>query len=206
MPFQTQGIDRSVIDAVSISILREPVPVDGFPSVNAGSFSQSFGAVGGIKIPMQFPPRITDDTKSANWKEIDEKSFEPIAAWFGASARKITMQFQYIVDGATFTTSNIANIAKLVKAYFYRGIQDGVAPPLVEIRFYNHVGPAEGATFRLADVNVTHGDTIIKDGGGVFPLLTTIKVGAWLYTNIGGKIEGKQDVPNAAPQPLKDWY
>jgi hypothetical protein len=192
MTFALQGIDRDVIEQVSIEFDPEPAPVAGFP--------------GATTIPLQFPPRITDDTKTANWKEIDVKSYEPQAIWMGASARKITMQFQYIVAGGKFGVFEIQDIARTFKAYFYRNMENVKALPRVVVKFYNQVGIGQ-ASFRLTDVNITHGDTLIKQGSEVWPLLTTIKVGAYLVTNIGGKgQQPKQKIPQLDTFPRQEWY
>jgi hypothetical protein len=195
--FRLQEIDQIIAGAALITILDEPEAVDGIPK-------------GGSPIPIQFPPRIRDDSKTANWQENDVASYEPYAIWVGAGARKISVELQYIVTGnGDFTAKGIAEIARAFKGYFYRGIQEGQAIPLVTLNIYEHMG-GDTANFRMYDVSVTHGDTLIRDesSGGVFPLLTTIKFNAALATNIGagGKIEGAQDIPNLEEKPLKAWY
>jgi hypothetical protein len=187
MGFLLNGIDSDINDAATISIKHQPKAVSGFPS-------------GDEKIPIQFPPRITDDSKSSLWREQPSRSFEPFAIWDGAGPRKISVELTYIVTGGQFTTKSIAEIAQHFKAYFYRSVEDGLVP-VVEMTIYNHM-TSPSSTWRLFDVNVSHGETIIKDSAGIFPLMTKIKVNAALITNINGKA----NIPNLPKAPEVGWY
>lgn len=187
MAFMLNPIDQSVNDGAIIVIRHQPDAVSGFPS-------------GDEKIPIQFPPRITDDTKSANWQENGVASYEPIAIWQGSLPRKISIELTYIVTGGQFTTISIAKIAQHFKAYFYRSIKDTTAP-VAEITIYNHMTDP-GSTWRLLDVSVSHGETIMKDDAGIFPMMTKIKVSAALMTNI----DKKMNIPNLPDKPQVGWY
>src|SRR5882672_101550 len=139
IPFDQNLADNSVI----IEFVAEPDPISGFPSGPGG---------GSGKLTLQFPPKITSDSKSANWQEENKGSYEPLLIWLGSNARKITVELTYIVDGNQFTTDVIANITKVVKAYFYREIKDGQNIPIVKLQIYNHIDPNSVADFRLMDV------------------------------------------------------
>ena len=142
MPFELAAIDTALANAVQIDIQPEPTPVSGFPSGPGG---------GSGLVKLQFPPRITSDVKTADWKEDPKFSYEPIVLFKGSTPRKITMELVYIVDGQQFTTVTISNIEKKVRAYFYRTIKAGSKIPIVNIKFYNHVGTVVLGTFRLLD-------------------------------------------------------
>ena len=187
MAFITTRIDDNVNNAVDIQILHSPDAVSGFPG-------------GGEQIPIQFPPHVVDDTKSANWVEEPVATFEPIAIWNGSLPRKITVELTYIVTGGKFTTKSIAEIAQHFKGYFYRSIQ-ATKMPIVKMTIYNHM-TQPNSTWRLLDVSISHGETIIKDDAGIFPLMTKIKFGAALATNI----DKKMNVPNLPDKPLVGWY
>ena len=195
MPFELASIDTALASAVQIDIVPQPETVSGFPGGPGG---------GSGLVKLQFPPRIVSDVKSADWKEDPKFSYEPIVLFQGSTPRKITMELVYIVDGQQFTTQTIANITKKIKAYFYRTIKGGSSIPIVKIRFYAHVGQQVPADFRLLDCNITHGETIIRDSAGVFPLMTKISITAALTTQAGPP--GKQNVGNLAPKPPVDWY
>lgn len=183
-------IDQQLAQAVSIDFVDSPTPVSGFP-------------LGAGRLLLQFPPKILSDSKSANWEEKPLASFEPLSMWMGAAARKITMEITYVVSGDSFSTAQIAFYTKKVKAYFYRGLDKGANDiPIVKLKFYDHVGTQSPADFRLLDVNITHGETIIKDSKGVFPLLTKINISAALVT----QAEGKQHISKLRDKPPQDWY
>lgn len=180
-------VDQEINDAAVIEILHDPPAVSGFP----GSAE---------RIPIQFPPRITDDTKSANWEEQSVASFEPIAIWRGALPRKITVELTYVVTGGAFTTLSISQIAAHFKGYFYRSIEQTKAP-IVKMTIYNHMSQP-GSTWRLLDASISHGETLIQDGAGIYPMMTKIRVGAALFTNINKKM----DIPNLPDKPQVGWY
>jgi hypothetical protein len=200
MAFQLQSIDRELASTkhASIILVTHPLPVSGFP----------FG--GGFPLPLQFPPRVTDDTKAAIWNETEVASYEPLAIWMGSNPRRVSIELTYIVTGSDkFTAKYISLITKQLKAYFYRSIKDLENIPLARMHIYDHFGGSDGpADFRLLDIGISHGDTIIKDGTGAFPLLTKIKINAALVTKIGGASVGspKQNVPGLRDKPPTDWY
>lgn len=187
MAFSVSVADSQINDAAIIEIVQSPPAVSGFPP-------------GGARIPIQFPPHIVDDTKSANWVEEGVASYEPITIWHGALARKIAVELTYIVTGGQFTTVTIPQIAQNFKAYFYRSINSTRAP-IVKMTIYNHM-TVPNSTWRLLDVNISHGETIINDGSGIFPLMTKIKVNAALMTNITNKM----NVKGLPEKPEIGWY
>jgi hypothetical protein len=189
MAFELAAIDSALAQSVQLNFVEAPDPVSGFPG-------------GAGLLPLQFPPRIVSDTKSADWMETFKASFEPILTYKGAAARKISIEIIYIVDGGQFTAATIAIHTKKVKGYFYRNLQGGKAIPIVKIKFYDHVGKTIPADFRLIDVNISHGETIIQDKDGVFPLMTKIAITAALTT----QIEQNQEIGTLQNVPIGDWY
>ncbi len=229
MGFSLAPIDTTIIgNHVSIVFKNDPKPQgDGFP------------LGGGTPLPLQFPPKITDDTKTANWNDIDLGTYEPLPIFKGSSARRITIECVYIVTGSAngrmgngagssfggptvggsissgnqWNTKFIAQVTKQVKAYFYRSIAAGDNIPILNVRFYNHVGEGSGgpeANFRLTDVNITHGETLINDSQGVFPLFTKIRMTALLTTQLRTGDDTNGNVPKfdvaVAPKPKAQWY
>lgn len=191
MPFNLIPFDQNLAsNLVNINFVTEPDPISGFPGG------------GGGRLTLQFPPKITTDSKSANWQEENKGSYEPLLIWLGSNARKITIELTYIVDGNQFTTSVIADITKTVKAYFYREIQDNQNIPIVKLQIYNHMDPNSTADFRLLDASISHGETIIQDASGQFPLLTKITMTAALVT----QVKNKQEIPSLEEVPPTEWY
>lgn len=183
--FRLNSIDTDIAQSVTIKFSDQPSPVDGWPSV-------------GTTVPIQFPPKITDDGKSGLWSEHNVKDQEPVVIYDGASPRKLGVEFTYVVTGGEFTTTKIADICRQFKAYFYRALKD-TRMPIVYVSLYNSVG--DEGTFRMLNVSISHGDTLILEGG-TFPLLTKIKVDLALVTNIDSKMK-IQDLPD---KPRVEWY
>ncbi|MEM3000618.1 MAG: hypothetical protein QXU32_00670 [Nitrososphaerales archaeon] len=189
MPFSLARIDNELAQSVFIEFVESPSPVSGFP-------------IGPGILPLQFPPLIIRDSKRANWDEQPLPTYEPQTMWKGAEARNITIKIVYIVSGGMFNTSAISILTKNVKAYFYRTMTGESTIPIVKIRFYNHVGRQIPADFRLLNVNIDHGETLIKDNFGVFPLRTDITLDAALTT----RVENKQHLRKLRDKPPTDWY
>lgn len=188
MPFRLAQVDLQIAQKVEIIIKNTPPAAAGFP-------------LGGTPLPLQFPPRITDDTKSAIWDELPVRSYEPISIWAGASPRKIGIEITYIATGGQFTPKYIAEITRQIKAYFYRTLADGALVPIVEIKMYEHITDGN-ATFRLLDASFSFSETLIKDGDSIFPLMTKVKLNAALMT----AINAKQEIPDLPKLPKAGWY
>lgn len=190
MTFELAGIDAALANAVQLNFINDPEPVSGFPG-------------GAGLLPLQFPPRIVSDSKSADWQEDFKASFEPILTFKGSAARKITIEIIYIVDGQKFTAQTVATLTKKVKGYFYRNLKGSDKIPIVKMKFYAHAGQTIPADFRLIDVNIAHGETLIKDKDGTFPLMTKMTITAALTTQAQGRQNLKASLRDT---PIGDWY
>ena len=76
------------------------------------------------------------------------------------------------------------------------------------MRLYEHV-TGDFADFRLLDVSVTHGESLILDDNWkTFPLMTKIKISAALVTQMGDDDgqNGKQPHTDTVPKPKVGWY
>lgn len=239
--FELTKIDRDLAENVSIFFVEEPSPVSLRKLKNPFKFTTaSTNAVATIdksgfptgpgRLLLQFPPKIISDGKSADWKEEPRASYEPLVIWQGASARRITIELTYIIDGGIFNAAMVALLTKKIKGYFYRDIQSTggiIQIPLLMLQFYDHVGKKQAAAFRMLDVGITHGDTIIRDAGnfrvgapnsasglpikvsgeqflGTFPLLTKITMNCALVTRVGNQQLEKN--PFLIRDPIQDWY
>jgi hypothetical protein len=180
MAFEILPADKAICDTIDIRISANPDPIDGGPP--------GFGA----KIPLQFPPKFMSDGKSANWKQVKATSYEPVIIYQGSNARAISIEITYINDGDKFKGSKIADIEKMIKAYFYRRQEDSVVnSPMIEIRrFYSAVHPTSGelTTWRAKDVDIQHGDGIILAvDGSPYPLSSKVTLNLETYTQLGGR-------------------
>jgi len=166
------------------------------------------------KIPFQFPPVITSDSKGMNWKETNAKLYEPMITYDGASARKIQLKWKYIVTGDEWSPTFIKNILMTLRAYFYRSL-DAVGSlnlsgsekslPLIIIeKLYNIV--TQSSTWRSSNVSITPSDRLVYYDSIVTPLSYEVSMDLSLVTKIvfGEKGNGEQEI-NAEDRPKQDW-
>lgn len=127
----------------------------------------------GKRVRLQFPPRVTSDGKSSNWMEFDIASYEPLAVWRGSSARSITVEFDYVVDGSSnhehgvvWDIETIASQLRLLKSYFYVTLDANQATfPLVKLVMYDYA-PLSGfdiSTWRMKDIKISPSGPIIEN-------------------------------------------
>jgi len=169
-------------------------------------------------IAFQFPPRITSDTNSSAWEEIDAWSIEMIRIHKGSVGRRINVEWEYIATDSFFTPKNISYYLRTLKQYFFK-FERGVYP-IVMFR-YGYQVPME-TFFRLRDLNITHGpEYIIGDNiNGAdkipYPLYTKVNVTLELATNgeagetaVNSATKGS-DVEKIKQPPLRkvppEWY
>ncbi len=165
----------------------------------------------GPSIPFQFPPMVTNDAKSGIWKEFPTWNYEPGYIYAGSTPRKIGIKAEYIVTGNDpFTVEGIGKITHLAKSHLYRGYKAvGVNDiPIIQLKIYESA-PSSGnlSTWRLLDVSISHGDTLITQDGKTFPLKTTITWSLEMATKLSDR-DGKNkiDVSSLVDKPLKEWY
>ena len=168
-----------------------------------------FLSVEGRQIIFQFPPRITSDSKSANWKSIFQASWEPLKIYWGSEARKLSFEAEWIATSNVFTPTFIAEQMRAVKEYFYAA-RVGKGPyPLVFLEAYEIV-PSE-APFRLMDFSESFGETFVRSGGAIHPLYSKMSLGLELATNISGKpakevnVEKPKVKVGKLPQIRPEW-
>jgi hypothetical protein len=137
----------------------------------------------GQPVKFQFPPRVTSDTKTSNWKTIWFPSWEPIKYYWGSEARAITMEAEWMASGSVWTPSAISKQLQDIRAYFYDA-KVGGDYPLVRLKIYDIV--PSSAPFRLMDFGVSYGDAI-KGGNGIFPLYSKGTFKLELATQVAGK-------------------
>jgi len=184
-------IDLSLIGSATSMIINWQQP-----SYGGGAISSSVSNAGKTisnflnTVNFQFPPRITGDNKRAEWKEIPVASYEPLAFWMGADARKITMQFEYIVtsrSGSWTITAINGELLKL-KSYFYNTVVDGLRQyPLVKLSLYDYSPKPESnterlGTWRMFDIDIKPDGPILLDGSHSFHLKHTVTTNLALVT------------------------
>lgn len=186
------------IPQMSIVMLSHPEPVAGWP--------------GGTTVPLQFPIKVKNDKKSANWISTDICSYEPMIVWGGATARTLSLEVIYVVTSknGTWTVKKIAECCHTLKAYFYRALAAkdvSENAPLINLQIGEIV--PRGCTWRMNSVSIAYSDEMMNPGSGKeFPLVTTISMDVSIVTTniINKKAKQPMQVIKNAAKMKKDWY
>ena len=189
MAFQLQPADKAAISKISVS---------GNPS----NFTLDSSNI-------QFPPRITRDSKSANFKESNAASYEPFKIYSSSSSRAISLEFQW-VTGGTFTPAFIMNTINSVKTYFYTGyLASGVTdyPAVIITSFYSYI-KNERTSWRMLSLDIAMSEELIQINGDWFHLHHKMTMNLESATQLG-RIGGGETLLSAAnleEAPKKSWY
>jgi hypothetical protein len=154
----------------------------------------------GSTIDLQFPPKITSDSKSAVWQETHHKGYEELALWMGAKARDISIELNYVVWGK-FTIEKIRTICQDIKLHLYVGVDptDGgnVVPsqdkyPFISISGWKVLDASKGRpNFRVTSVNLTYSREYVGFGNDCWPQHTKIDLKCKLISSAGAAYAGK---------------
>lgn len=207
MPFELIQYDSDlIINHVELELMEDPPAIDGFPSTF---------------INFQFPPIISSDSKSASWDPRDVKSYEPLMIWNGATARKITLTYTYIVvesnEGEngfkTGTPKFIRDQLQSIKGYFYRdmvGTTGSGFIPHVRLKCYSHIDGTSGlSTWILDNVQINPSGPVIKDGQDTLHLKNEVTLSMMLISQIvplGDAVDGFVIDTRIMKKPLTKWY
>ena len=142
---------------------------------------------GKAAIPLQFPPKIVRDSKSANWEETHTMGYEEFAIWKGARARTINLEIEYVVWGSTWSVTKIRDIIMKMKAHLYVsgvGMRDKI--PFITIHGWNVIraGP-NGPVFRVMSVDIEYSREYVGKADLCWPLHTRVAMQCKLYTLAG---------------------
>ena len=204
MPFELTEYDRNLVESIEITIDAEPISEFNFRS--------------GV-IPVQFPPFISSDSKATNWTYNNKITYawEPLVTAFNSGPRKVSLKLQYIATGnthnkVTWDTTNISNIVKDIRGYFYSGnLKSGTKAqlPIVKIKLLGHLPDSGGPmTFRAINMSEKPGDTYITIGDTTYTFMTEVTLVLEAITNIQKKADGKPYTPyfNLKNRPPSKWY
>lgn len=192
MAFNVNEYDRNLISQLSMKAVG-PAPIGG-------------GYFNGGNIPFQFPPRIKSDSKSGNWQEIDVFTYEPQVIFWGANARKITLEITYVATGGDWTTRKISEIVKDLRAILYSDVK-GTELPMWELNLYRHIPTSdEISTWRTISASEKPGDTFITIEGFTYAFRTDITMELQMITQIEKENKKHQALKNARKKPKQLWY
>ena len=156
----------------------------------------------------QFPPRVTNDTRKANWKEKTDvaATTEPIVLYASSSPREIGLNFTYIYNneprvggGGKWDANLIQRQLRLVRGYFHR-VEDILEQRNLAIWLHLWgIGGAEELTFRMTNIDVKYSETLIWDPStdpnakNAFPFKTDVTITLLSWTQ-GNKVKPKTGV------------
>ena len=160
-------------------------------------------------VKFQFPPVLKSDNKGIDYEERSMFNVEPMAIFKGSKPRSITLKWVYIVTGSKHSNNyvwNCENIAKAVKRIrgFYYQTNNAFKSKDQSIHFqcYDVIGlvtSTDGISFRSESIDISHSDTIVNDGTGVYPLKTEFSMKLKLWSNgeirEGGEIKEMIKLP-----------
>jgi hypothetical protein len=204
-------IDQDILDRVNITIngLVTSGPaglLDGFVPMREGKFELNSDN-------LQFPPKITKDSKSSEWTDKSMSSYEPLKIYKGSSARSITIELQWVVEDWPWVPYKIHSIISSIKSYFYAPyLGSGVSKyPLVEINKFYHVITSR-STWRMMSIDVSYSEELIKSYNQVYPIHTKVSLNLESVTQIASMaIVGEEKGPasfndNAEEKPSFSWF
>lgn len=175
-------------------------------------------------IEFQFPPKILGDSRKGTW---DDQAGGPtlndvISVYKSPGPRRISLKWQYIVDGSAWPASRIRKQLQVLRGYFIgpsyanpvAGQTVGVYDSLVILVNLwslggvplNNSGVRESMTFRLEAVNIKHGETLVNNQPGndllwdIFPLQTEVSLELVSYARVQVGAHGNSTVSVAAGQ------
>lgn len=187
MAFELQPADKAAID--QIDIRGDP---SGF-SLNAHN--------------IQFPPKLTKDGKTSNWKESNTASYEPFKVYSGSNARSISIEFQWVAGG-NFTPEKIMDAINAVKGYFYTGyLGSGFEnyPAVIITKLYGYIN--EETSWRMTNLDLSFSEELILVDGSWFHLHTKMTMSLEAATQLGGPSgEALIPVSNLKLKPTIGWY
>lgn len=172
-----------------------------------GSDRQAIGGFSlellGSKVEFQFPPRIPSDGRSGDWEDKPSAvGWEPAAFYRGAGARTITLEFDYIYDGRTWTADKITKQLRLCRGYYTAPAFDkGGGSQLVgKIKISKHGGNTP-MSCRLTATDVKHAGPLIR-GELYLKSTVTLTIKIWGNANENKQIQPIQNILQISP----DWY
>ena len=139
-----------------------------------------------IQLIFQYPPRISSDSRKANWQDMQDvpATTEPIVLFANSGAREMSLNFSYIYNnepvvggGGRWDVHTIQKQLRLIRSYF-NNVKDTKNQRNLALwcKFWG-IGGQRWMTFRMLNADFKYSETLIYpaksfDGNNVTP--TTI--------------------------------
>jgi len=177
-----------------------------------------------ITIEFQFPPKILVDNRSGSWDEVELPGDQPISIYKTSGARKLSLEWTYVV-GATseWTVDKVRTQITALRSYYTKKAGTTLVDNFIVKFLIWKLGGQDEMTFRLGNIDVSHGKALYVPSGNVnlaHPVITNIKVAMQPWTRGGdpdktrdiltGKFKDKDtiskiDVKNLQESILQGW-
>lgn len=210
--------DRTIVSAILFNMLRTH-PYGVFRSQSKSKTVEDFSdRYPNTKIKFQFPPRITSDGRTGSWQEDEMTGDQAISVYKTSSARKMTLEWTYIIgeqggggsltdnSGQAWTAAEIKWNLSGLRAYYTQSFGTGESF-IVQFLYGLYGDPGNAFTCRLGSIDMTHkGGLIMENNQGktVFPLRTDVKVAMQLWTL--GAMGIEKGAVDADGKPLADSH
>jgi hypothetical protein len=132
----------------------------------------------------QFPPKITSNSMSGDFKDASPKviGIYPAFTYAGPNERYFSIETCYIVDGTIWDGAAVNAAVQSFRSYFFE-LKDSINAGKAGIRakFWN-IGGDNETTFFMRNLNIKHSSTYVG-GETPFPLRTDVTFDLVLWWN-----------------------
>ena len=165
---------------------------------------------GGPQQEFQFPPKITSNSMSGDFRDEGAKviGVYPAFTYAGPNERYVSIETCYIVDGDLWTSGSVKRAVQYFRAYFFN-LKDSFNSSSAGIlaKFWGVGGDGEN-TFFMRNLNIKHSDRYVGEGSDVHPLRTDVSFDLVLWLNyepLTGGNEPKNGLDEGAGNQ-ESWY
>ena len=166
------------------------------------------GGGGGKSIEFQFPPRVISDNKHLNWKLTDVKSYEQQAIYLSSNARKVSLEWDYIVYGQWNYTKIREQLSNIKQIAYFTQTTSTTESGFLKVKAYG-LSPSD-STWRTDDIDIKYSEERILSDGDLWPLKSTVSLNIHSFTNVGDLIGGSEtvylNIPGLKLVPDFEWY
>ena len=140
---------------------------------------------GGPQQEFQFPPKVTANSMSGDFRDEGEKviGIYPAFTYAGPNERYFSIETCYIVDGDMWTARTVRRALQYFRSYYFN-LKDLIDARKAGImaKMWNMSGNDE-TTFFMRNLSIKHSDRYVGEGSDVHPLRTDVTFDLVLWWN-----------------------
>jgi hypothetical protein len=146
-----------------------------------------------LQILFQFPPKITNDSRTGTWEEVEIPGDQPISIWKTSGARKMSLEWTYVIGVNNWPVEKVKRQINEMRSYYTK--KDKLIDTfIVMLKIWAHGGKEE-MSCRLGNIDITYGKTLYfpgEDFSMAHPVITHIKVAIQPWTKGNAKKESTE--------------